>query len=176
MHGLDYFCIINKITLTELSNYLGISKSAPTNWKNGSKNFPDKYKRILYDLFGIPEDKCYLLEIKVVTMIDRIEIKIIHQDISLKNIFANDDIDVEMKKSLVAMFTMEITLLKNQLRRELLIHRLKRTFDSSIYMNIDKIYNLKLDKLENFIDELEKFEENDEIKQIFSNFQMKTKM
>lgn len=144
MHGLDYFCKINKISLTELSNYLGIAKTTPTSWKNGSKNFPDKYKLEIAKLFQIPDDKLYLLCIKEIDEVDKIEIELI-----LVNKMLNDpSVDIINKTFLITKETLEknLALSKQILRLEIKLKSL--------------LLDDKFDEFDTKLEEIKKFIEN----------------
>ena len=156
MHGMDYFFTINKVTQTQIADYLGISKTAPTSWKNGSKNFPSKYKWKLYDLFAIPEDKQYLLEKKLINSIDRTEIELIFAQRRLKEIKEEDDpeLDEVVKGGLIFKFEQDIRICQMSIKKLSVLENLKREINSSLLY--DDIFHKKLDMVENLIEEMKK--------------------
>jgi len=155
MHGLDYFCTLEKITLTELANLLGISKSAPTNWKNGTKNFPDKYKQVLYNLFLIPVEKRYLLELNYITEVDRAEIELIFKQnqVDKVKVEMNDDVEkVEIQQVIIESLEREVSNLKQHIKMLILLKKIKISFNSSVGNEI--INNKKLELVEELIEKI----------------------
>lgn len=141
MHGLDYFCRINKITLTELCNHLGIKKSAPTGWKNGSRNFPKKYKLEIARLFKIPDEKLFLLEEKEINNVSKTEIELIYI-----NKLLNDHDNVKAVND-------GLHLSRNILERQLLLNkeivRVENYFKNLIVTNQFDKFNQKLNEIRN---------------------------
>ena len=155
MHGLDYFCTLKKITLTELANLLGISKSAPTNWKNGTKNFPVKYKQVLYDLFLIPEEKRYLLELNYITEVDRAEIELIFKQNQLDKVRDEmyEDVEkVEIQQVIIESLKREVSNLRQHIKMLILLKKIKISFNSSVGNEI--INNKKLELVEELIEKI----------------------
>lgn len=149
MHGIDYFCTINKIQLRELAEHLGIAQTAINGWKNGTKNFPLKHKQAIYELFMIPEDKYYLLETKFLDAIDRGEIEYIFARSCLENA-------KEQKLSMVIpKFEIDVRILEQQLKMLRTLEDLKREINSSL--SDEDIYYKKLDRVEEVIREIKKY-------------------
>jgi len=161
MHGLDYFCTINKRTLTEISSLLGISKSAPTNWKNGSKNFPIKYKLALYDLFKIPENKRYLLEVSDLSQLDKTEIELIFTQNILNQAKQTDDED-GLTQGVISKYEWDVSLLERQVKMLTLLTQLNENLHSSILYK--DTFQKKIEMIEKLIEDLEEIEGGDYIR------------
>ncbi|WP_146548788.1 hypothetical protein [Rummeliibacillus suwonensis] len=146
MHGLDYFCRINKITLTELCNHLGIKKSAPTGWKNGSRNFPKKYKLEIARLFQIPDEKLFLLEEKEIGELERAEIELIFNQACLNNA-------IEQGSSLVIpTFELNIKIIKRHIEMYNLLEKVKTNLRGSMINFASDDFDEKLNDIKSLID------------------------
>lgn len=149
MHGLDYFCAINKTKLVELAEHLGIAPTAINGWKNGSKNFPDRHKQAIYKLFKIPKDKYYLLEVKVLSDVDRAEIELISAQGNLERVR-------EKNLSMVILqYEMDVRIIEQQLKMLKTLEELKKEINSS--MLDEDIYYKKIERVEELIQELKKY-------------------
>ena len=153
MHGIDYFCTINKMTLTDLANHLGIKKTAITGWKKGTKNFAKHHKKSIIELFEIPEDKEYLLEMREINQVERMEIEQIFQRNSL--------VDAQIKGFHLAIPKIEsdIMLIERQLQMHKLLNKLKMEITSSVLDEPE--FNKKLNRLDELIEELKKLKGDD---------------
>lgn len=75
---IDEFCKHFKMPLGELAEHLNIKQPQINDWKKGRRNIPEKHKEAMYELFNIPFNKRYLLEMDKIDDIIRLEVELIY--------------------------------------------------------------------------------------------------
>ena|SRR5690606_2996200 len=138
---------------------LGVKPPQINAWKNGSRNIPKNHKEEMYDIFGIPHGKEYLLEIDKPSELDQAEIYLILLKAKLKNYDINtiDDKNLELKELVRNDLLRNIKLQEGYIKILEYVEVLKQTLIRETIM--DRIefpdrFQEKMDKVARLADEL----------------------
>jgi transcriptional regulator with XRE-family HTH domain len=159
LHSIDYFCNRYELTNTDLAKLLKVQQPQIGAWKSGKRKIPEYHKVEIMDIFSIPIDKGYLLDIKELSERDRAEIELILIKAKLKHYDENtqNDEDVELRESVREHIIREVKLHEANIEILDTVHSLKMTLRNYSTMKIlfsPEEFENDLQKVRNLINEI----------------------